>query len=106
GWPTPAARAAAAGARDRWAGWAHSWPQPPMLGRCRVPGKKIIIFFLNRREADPGWGPPPPTRGTGGLLFLAPPLQIPHLVQAAFLLLRGLLHHPLPLLDQLADLLP
>src|SRR5207248_2307543 len=40
-------------------------------------------------------------------LLLGRPLQVAHLVQAALFLLRSSLpRHPLPLLDQLTDLLP
>src|SRR5437899_1998136 len=46
------------------------------------------------------------TFGAERLVFVAPAsLQVTHLVQAAFLFRGGFAGHPLPLLDQLADLL-
>src|SRR5205085_2248102 len=61
--------------------------------------RRSIAFFWNASQ-------PHLWCGSGLLLAATAAFQVPHLVQPAFLLLRSLAGHPLPLLDQLADLLP
>src|SRR5207237_24753 len=75
----------------------------PMFRR-RVHQRKNSAKNTRRRDLLKPASVGTPGSNRSSVFVASATLEIPHLVQAAFLL-RSLARHPLPLLDQLADLL-